>query len=510
MLNPFAFGGKARFLTPDQSLLINGIVNTITTSRPSPITADGIGIGGTAGSPAVLNWTPGAVDNDVTLATADYQIKAAVAAVDNQSLWNIPGWTLQNLAATAGQADPDGGNNAYKVIATTGVGAQTRRMFKDATSPPGAANSSFEIWVSQIGTLTPIFRGYPLNFYAESKPATGEAYGSISSPDVKGSIAVVETRIVSGRTWHRLWGRAEWAATVSTFFIDFLDAFAGGAVDVPSGEHGFYIFHPRFISGALPLYDGQRIMAQAAAAASGVTRYTFDTPFDDATATTYIEIVPPAGYDGSAPTALMIVPPVAPNHGYGLANELALAKANGYADDTNRIWVSFTHSTNAYCWGGVKNDGKYDYSRLIRGLPRLLQDLGFNVDINDIAGIGYSKSGWALLSLQLLHGFFNKIIVSDTPYGWTYADGAGGAGTDLQFGNAPAFNDHDPAQLMAGSFGNLTGCEIVLSGEFTFGDEMGALRADLTANGIAYTDTGAVMTSHDFTAEWIVPALAEI
>jgi hypothetical protein len=496
------------FVTPDQSLFINGVANTITTSEPASVTADGVSIGSTAGTPAVLSWTPGAVDNDVTLATADDEIKAAAVAADNQSLWTMTGWTLQNLTATAGQADPDGGNNAYKIIATTGVGAQQRRMFKDATSPPAAANSSIQTWISPIGTLLPIWRGYPLGFYAEIKPATGEAFASIDTPNIIASIAVVETHVAGGRTWYRIWERGEWGKTVSTMFNDFLDSFGGSTVDVPSGEHGFYVYRERFVSGALPFYPHQRIMAQSAAAASGVTRFSYVTPFENGTQVIYIEIVAPTSYDGSTPTGLMIVPPVVPNHTYGLANELALTKTNGYADDTNRIWVSFTHETNCLCWGGKKNDGSRDYSSIIRGLPRLLQSLGYNVDVDDIAGIGYSKAGWALLSIQLLWGFFSKLIICDTPYGWVYADGVGGAGTDYQFGDEATFNAHDPAQLMAANHAALAGCEIVLSGEFTFPDQMDGLRTDLDLYSLDYTEAVATMSLHDFTAEWVEPALA--
>jgi hypothetical protein len=510
MLNPFAFGGKARFLTPDQSLLINGIVNTITTSRPSPITADGIGIGGTAGSPAVLNWTPGAVDNDVTLATADYQIKAAVAAVDNQSLWNIPGWTLQNLAATAGQADPDGGNNAYKVIATTGVGAQQRRMFKDATAPPGAANSSGEIWVSPIGNLLPILRFYPLNWYAESKPATREAYGQQAGGNYQGSIAVVETRVVGGRTWYRLWARAEQGNTLSTLFMDMLDAFAGGPVDVAAGEHGFYLYHPRYVSGPLPFYSYQRLMVRQTAAAAGVDRWIYSGPYEDTGADYYLKVLKPDSYDPNraTPYPVVYVMGVEPFPNV-LADELQVIKAAGYHNTYDCIFASFTSSTNAYPWGGVKNDGSHNHAAIIDSMPSRLA-LYYNISTAraDSYLLGYSKGGWAAVSRLLQNNQFGVAATWDVPWTGDYASLII-AGTDLAFGNEATFLLFQPNAIADDYKANVNDqTRIVLSNGDTWTAQYAGFKATLDAQGIGYTDLGVIHGTHDATATWMGPVLA--
>ena len=498
----------------DQTIFTVSVANTITASRDATITADGVGIGSATPS---LSWTPGAVDNDVTLiATADSlpsdPLKVAVAAADNQSLWNFSTWSLTNLAVTSGQADPDGGTTAYKVIATTGGGSKTYRMFKDATSPPGAANSSGEVWVSPIGTLLPGFRFYPLNAYAEIKPATKEALSQQSPPNYLASMAVVETRVVSGRTWYRLWYRGENNATLSTLFVDFLGDLGVPSVDVPSGEHGFYVWHPRYVSEALPFYDRQRLMVRATSAASGVQRWIYTGPYTDTTADFYVKVLVPDTYDSgrATPYKVCVVAPIEPTPGAGKADELQVIKTAGYHNTYDTIFVSYSSTTNAYPWGGIKNDGKYDHGRIIASLPAVIAEhYNATTDRKETYLLGYSKGGWAAYSAILRNpDVFGYAAAWDAPWSDTYATLVA-YGADISFGNEATFLLYQPYTTLPARKASVNDkTRLVISAGSTFPTQTPTMKTLMDSEGVGYVEvTGLTGVTHNADAAWMGPLL---
>lgn len=500
---------------PDQTIFTVSTARTITASATAELFADGVSIG--TASPS-LSWSPSAVDNDVSIraGASGAPVKAAVTAADNGSLWDISSYSKTNVTVTGGQADPFGGTSAYKVVAVTSGVSKNYRFSKSATGTPATANSSIEVWVSPIGNLLPVIRLYPLNSYAEIDPITNGVYCNITTPNTLCSVSVVEKKEVGGRMWYRLWFRGEWGTTLSTFFVDFKNGYAaaGENVIVSSGEHGFYIYRPRYIDGALPFYDYQRYGARFSDVTLGVSRYITTTPYHDGTVTTYMKVLVPDSYDANRaqPYKVCVLCPVEPTPGSSSADELQVIKTAGLHNTHDMIFVSYSSHTSSSPWGGARSNGRYDNHRILLSLADAARKF-FNLSTNrnDRYLLGYSKGGFAAYSVMIKSpGTFKAAAAWDVPWTQSYASmSSAGFGVDLQFGDEATFLQYQPYNILPSNLSSVNDKKrLVIGAGSTFTSQTAPMVSLMQSNGIEFDEiAGLTGVTHNADAAWITPML---
>ncbi len=514
----------ASFVAPaNQTIFTSGVSNTITTSSPSEVFADGVSIG--TASPT-LSWTPGAVDLDVSLTLASGQARSLAVAAANPLVTALSSWTATSVTVAGAQTDYSGGTSAYRVTATAG----SAQHYITRTPSPVMANqkTGFEITV-KAGTNSRIM------VYANLSAGNRKAIYDIASKQSFCDKMYVKEVEDMGNGFKRLWcgvADGQIATAVRVYHTNTFDPLTA-ATTTMAGTETFFALNPRMTDGPLPMTNYQKCgFWQSGTTPFGAQRWTLTTEFNSSVAdmgqAMYVDVLLPDSYSTSNDYRVVYLMPVEAGIGATLANELEVVHGLGLHNSMNCIFVRpyFMVGGNR-TWGGVKSDGTINHNAYISDmLPGFMDEFYSTIATREGRSIvGYSAGGFASLTqMNRRPDVWGYCMAWDCPLTSLYTD----FDQAQHFGTEAQYNAYNPRTNFASANWN-DKARLVFGGSVTFGAGTAAMYSTLTTalgnplnNGggdyaTTITDPAGkwwkldkVEASHNFTSAWATPGFAAL
>lgn len=438
-----------------------------------------------------------------------------VAAEANQLTQTMTSWTATRLTAASGQADPDGGTNAYKFTAGNNA-STTFTLARTAGAAPSEKNSGFEIWVKPDGITK--FMIYP-----SEDGGTHYAYFDLTNKYVRAVQAVANIIETSG-SWYRIWFNYVNATSAGprTYTLYACSTF-GSTTATFTGTEAIHFYEPRTAQqGTLPFTEQQKLSVEYQSVSGGVESWGYthpklNTSADMTTTRLEIQVIKPTGWTNSGTYKVLYALPALNKSQEDFA---ATFTSGGYADTYNCVIVIPFCGRNFITgyWGVLPDGTRDEYGWLADVLTSFANShLGGSTDPDDNLLVGYSKSANAAYHMLLRRpDKFGFAAGWDGTWEMDWGP-AGTPGTALYYSFEYGFETEDqwrlfdPLTILPNYLSSVNDrTRLVLTGYETFQSDQVVMKAALDTYSIGYsydaTDTG----NHSWAGGWLSDTLQRL
>lgn len=475
-------------------------------------------------------WTPTAPDFDVHLhavgnVTGDSGEIIVVVDETNQINQTVTAWTKSdaNIAITGGQADPDGGSAAYKVSLPVTSGA-SKFIYQSMASTPTNPQAGIEFWAKPTGSLTVL----GVQAFGTDVPGSGYIDLVTGQANTAGIYASIVERRDDG--WVRVWfGGVDAINPTNLWFTYIADSLTSNQPNIDASEAtgggseaSITLFQPRTADGTLPFTDYQKLSVYKASEAGGVESWQYvhpmvNTPGDADAAKSEIQVIKPSGWDANASYPILYMLPALANsveQAGGNSTPAQIAIAGGYANLYGCVVIIPSFRNADEYWYGKKTDLSADHHTFTASIltAYAIDHLAGGTGRENHLLMGYSKSGWAAISLLLRNPTkFGYAASWDGIMDVDWATEGVPFGAAQMFTTEANFNLYDPDQILVANLASVNDkARIVLRGYFQFQTDQTYFKGLLDANSVSCTFNNTLGTEHSWDGGWPNSTVADL
>lgn len=515
----------------EQAVLTNGTAYTIAaySAEDTALTIykDGLLLGSMTsggGGNFTYSWTPASNASEVQIkvlgdVTGYSQITRYTVDSANLISQDLTTWTKSNagITITSGQTDPWGGTTAYKVSLPV-TSSTSRNISATASSTPAEKLCGIDVWVKPYGGMNVL--------YVSSSGSSKGNFFDITTGQSK-STALYGCIVENGPN-NDGWVRVRFARAAETYdttsfpfyFCQVMDSIVLNIDSTTAAAGiGFYFCEPRFVADVVPYMSFyQKLSVRLYATSSGVEQWYYKHPTVDS-ASDMVTINDEPGFHGS--NCFRVIKP----SGWSSANKYKvvymlpaltddleanvqlspnpweLARDNGYAT-THNVVIVVPYFKSSALWYGCKDDGTVDMHSAMVNLPTQFSIDWLSASTNpmDHMLVGYSKSGWAAISLLMRNPHkFGYAACWDGPFNNYFNQGD----TVTAFGTQGQYDLYSPNLIADDYKSNYnTSRRIIVMGGNNFVSSYTNFLSTLNSNYIQFSERYNTEAKHCWAHAW--------